>query len=226
MIEDGGITVSEDKSQLHGKSREYDGDRYLYMTGLEFIDTDGFIEENNTPVIIKVNYGDQEKKIYYYTRDYQYYAGRHDFSLCLGRETQEITITFPFPGIYTFDQLSFAGTGFDHYGDRIDRLREDHLEDMVMDNDRIKGKISVSEDKYMLLSIPYAEGWEIFVDGEKTEILRANETYMAVRLEKGEHVIEMKYHTPLLKTSALISFASCLAFILFAMKNKKERNRS
>ncbi len=226
IVEDGNIAVSEEKSQLRVRFNEFDGDKNLYITALEFIDTDGYIEENNTPVTIKVSYGDEEKQIYYYTRDYQYYAGRHDFSLCLGRNSQEITITFPFPGIYAFDELSFAGTGYEDYDKKINRLKENHLEDLVMDNDRIQGRISVSEGKYLLLSIPYAEGWEAFVDGEKTKIIRANETYMAVRLEKGEHTIEMKYHTPLLKASALVSLASCLVFILHVMKSRKEENRS
>ena len=66
-------------------------------------------------------------------------------------------------------------------------MTEDVLEDVTVGEDEVTGNISLDEDKYLVLSIPYQKGWTAYVDGEETELLRANYMYMALPLSAGEH---------------------------------------
>jgi uncharacterized membrane protein YfhO len=51
------------------------------------------------------------------------------------------------------------------------------------------------------------------VDGQESEVLRANECYMAIKLDKGTHEAKLIYQTPYLKLGALISVISLIAMI-------------
>ena len=57
----------------------------------------------------------------------------------------------------------------------------------------VKGHISVDEAGLMFTSIPYDSGWTAYVDGRKTDIQTVAGAFIALDLEKGDHVIEFKY---------------------------------
>ena len=45
----------------------------------------------------------------------------------------------------------------------------------------------------VLVSRSYDEGWEAFIDGQRTEVLRADINLMALLIPAGEHEIHLKY---------------------------------
>jgi uncharacterized membrane protein YfhO len=79
----------------------------------------------------------------------------------------------------------------------------------------------------LVLSIPYSEGWNAYVDGEKASIYKANVMYMALALDKGDHTISLVYTTPYLKVGMVISFISLVVFIgiiiFYKFANNKEK---
>ena len=79
-----------------------------------------------------------------------------------------------------------------------------------------------------MFTIPYAEGWTVKVDGEKTEYKELSETFIGLELSVGEHQIEMKYHTPSQKMSNVISVFGVFAFAVwcgaeYIIKKKKSK---
>ena len=85
----------------------------------------------------------------------------------------------------------------------------------------IKGSIEVTEAGRLILSIPNEEGWTLYVDGKKSEILDFKDTFISVYLEEGQHEIELKYMTPGLKVGALLSGACVLLFAVTILGRKK-----
>ncbi len=79
-------------------------------------------------------------------------------------------------------------------------------------------------DRYLLIAVPYSEGWTALVDGRESEIIHANEAFMALRLTDGTHSIRLDYCTPYLKEGALITLVSALgltaAIIVSNRRNK------
>ena len=221
------IKVNQEKAELKilitdKKTGEY----YLSFSGLNFEDSEGYIEGNRTWVKIKTLADNIKKDLYYFTPEYQFYCGRHDFSICYGyREDglNEITITFPYPGIYSYEDLYITCLGYDNYRNETDKLKESVLTDVEFGNNSISGSIDLDEDKYLLLSIPYSKGWKAYVDGKKVELLRCNECYMALKLDRGHHSIEMKYETPLLKAGTVLSVLSTLMFVIYIHRERKNK---
>ena len=167
-----------------------------------------------------------KKSIRIFTDKYNAYSGKHNF-LCntgyseKGRHT--ITLTFENTGVYSFDSLKVYSqpmTGIDR---QTRKLKEEVLTDIKTQNNEIGGKISLSDRKALVFSIPYSEGWIAYVDGEKNEIQEANTMYMALELPKGEHEIRLVYSTPYLKTGLCLTCIGVLCYIVLVLINRKKK---
>ena len=90
----------------------------------------------------------------------------------------------------------------------------------------IKGTITSTKDKNILFTtIPYDKGWSVKVDGKKEKILKLYDAFLGVKLEEGEHEIELSYFPPGLKIGSVVSMISLVMFIAyFKFENKKINN--
>lgn len=61
----------------------------------------------------------------------------------------------------------------------------------------------------------YAEGWNAYIDGQKTPHLRADYVLRALPIPAGAHTIEFKFEPQVVKTGSTISLASSLGMVLF-----------
>ena len=136
----------------------------------------------------------------------------------------EITVTLPFRGIYTFKKIKLYCQSMDKFIGQINALKEDTLQKVDFHKgensgatNEITGEISLKENKIMLLSIPYTNGWQAYVDGKKTEILKANTMFSAIQVGKGDHKIRLTYNTPGLKIGIVLSALGCAGFIAFVI---------
>ena len=220
------LVVKEEKAILRirpfgNKSGEY----CLNINGLDFDDTDNYIEGNRNWIRIKTIHGNLEKNIYHFPREYQFYSGRYDYTVCYGYSEEgidEITLVFYYPGVYTYDDLFVSCNDYKEYEKKIGKLTEDYLKELSVYENGLSGSISLDKDKFMLLSIPYSEGFKAFVDGKEVEILKANGDYMALELGAGNHEIELLYQTPFLKVGAVVSVVSMLIFFYTISRRKKK----
>lgn len=76
-------------------------------------------------------------------------------------------------------------------------------------------KTKSSQPKLLFLSDNYYPGWKAQVDGDETEILRANYTFRAVPLLPGEHTVRFYFDSTSFKIGALISLVSLITLIYF-----------
>ena len=89
----------------------------------------------------------------------------------------------------------------------------------------IKVEAECNEDGYVYVAIPCDEGWTAYVDGEKTDIQKADIGFSAVRVEAGKHEIVFKYRTPKLMVSAIISIAGLVLFVVLTVYLKKTKKK-
>lgn len=75
----------------------------------------------------------------------------------------------------------------------LEVLGRQHLENVVYDSTHVRGELSLEEAGRLILSIPYEKGWTVMVNGAETEPALFGGSLMALDLEAGEYVIEMKY---------------------------------
>lgn len=104
----------------------------------------------------------------------------------------------------------------------IKERQQNVMRDVQVDNNRISGSVVCEDREYLFLSVPYSKGWTAYVDGQKTDILRANIGFMAIPLESGSHSIELKYVTPGLRLGMICSLLSLGSIIVICFRNKKK----
>lgn len=75
----------------------------------------------------------------------------------------------------------------------------------------LKGTVTAFENKTQLfLTIPYDEGWKVYVDGVEAETYEVLGALTAVDLEPGEHSVEMKYRPWCVSVGCTVAGASAL----------------
>ena len=227
-IEQNSIHTLSDKVSLDLKlNADQAGEYYLFVEGLDYWDGNNYYDETLADVELKVRVNNLRRDIEYHTNEYEFYNGRHDYVSYLGyyeNGLDGLQIEFSNAGTYSFDRICVIKADKSDYVSKLKQLAVDHPSWIVYGTDEVNCEISLSKDKYMLLSIPYSEGWKAYVDGEEASIYRANECYMALYLPEGSHTIRLHYETPYLKTGLLISAVSFIVLIGCKMikKNKKK----
>ena len=101
------------------------------------------------------------------------------------------------------------------YYSAINNLKLYELKDIKINKNKIKGNIEIGYDATLALSIPYEEGWTVYVDGKKTEYSKLNEVFMAIDIKPGKHTIEMKYIPKSFILSLIISLSSIIMTYIY-----------
>lgn len=96
--------------------------------------------------------------------------------------------------------------------------------DEITDN-TISGNIYMNSDGYLVTTIPYDEGFEVFVDGTIQDVIKVNTAFIGAKLTKGNHNITIKYHCPWLKTGLFISLISLIIFLTIVIKEISSSKR-
>lgn len=152
---------------------------------------------------------------------------RSDFLINMGytpKEQHTITLTLPCQGIYSFRNLSVLCLPLEHLSEQVDALRQERLEQVTFQPNRITGHITLTERKLLCLSIPYSKGWTALADGKTIPLQRANTMYLALPLDAGDHSIELHYRTPGLTPSILISCSGLFIWLLYLILTRQNVN--
>jgi len=161
--------------------------------------------------------------------DNSWYVERHHFALNMGYHEEstlmEVAISFKERGTYTFESIEVIAQPMDLFPEMVASLSEYTLENIEMTTNQIEGTIQLSEDRILVLSIPYSTGWRAYVNNEPTHVMRANTMFMAIDVPAGNHSITLRYITPLLVESIIVTFAGWLLFggvvVYFRWKHTK-----
>lgn len=106
----------------------------------------------------------------------------------------------------------------------VKELVQTYSDNSVTDFDRnSKGmscRINNPKEQMVFFSVPNEQGWEIRIDGERTESIDAG-GFMLVRVPQGEHSLQFRYVTPGLRAGAALTFISVLAFSILVYINRR-----
>ncbi len=157
----------------------------------------------------------------YYTQS-NWYNGRDEFVINLGwhdKPLHEAVITIrddlPCTCDYSISCIDVEEAGR-HLKERFDNAPQE------IDIEGRGSEISFdvhSQGEYFVLAVPYAKGWKAYIDGQETEVIRANIQYMAVDVPEGDHNIRFAYTGDIGK-GAVMSLAGiiCAAAYLICVK--------
>ncbi len=92
-------------------------------------------------------------------------------------------------------------------------------------NTMLKGTITIPEGQELILTtIPYDEGWNCYIDGEKVEIKKAMGSLVAIETTVGEHEIELRYMPKCYVVGFIISAVGIISFAgVIALEVRKKK---
>ncbi len=165
--------------------------------------------------------------IYGFTPFNHMYAGKEDWLVCLGRisgKVNMIKFTFEKPGRYDFSELSIYAEPESKIEENISKLDQD-FGDISVNGDQVMFSRTCEQSEYVLISIPYSDGWTAEDNGKPADIIRADVGFMAVKLDPGTHNVVLKYKTPGLKSGVCISVISVISFITAGVLLYRNRSK-
>lgn len=217
-------TTSEDGKLILVFDNYVEGKLYARITGLYYDDGKNWLSKKTEITDVSFEYNDDVNSVVIYSKDNRYYNGRKDFTFYLGdidKSTNEVIVSFSEKGNYEYVSMELYVVDDSASEKKLQKLNSEHLENVKFETNEITGDISLSQDKYLLLTIPYSKGWEAYVDGVKTEVLRANVCYSAIALSEGYHDIKLTYTTPNLKLGAIVSVMGLVCLTVIILKRKR-----
>jgi uncharacterized membrane protein YfhO len=112
---------------------------------------------------------------------------------------------------------------FDRYMLGIKDLGADSLVVEKFEDSYVSGKINLSSEKMLYLSVPYDDGWQLKVDGRPGKPDKVFAGMIGVMLPAGQHTIEMSYHLRYLSLGIISSVAGLiLCLMLWFFTRKKQ----
>jgi uncharacterized membrane protein YfhO len=86
----------------------------------------------------------------------------------------------------------------------------------------IQGSFSLKEGQKVMFTIPYDEGWTLFIDGNKKEIKKVLDVFMAADAEPGEHTYEMRFKPQGLTIGEIIAVISVFLTMIYVFRIMKK----
>ena len=94
-------------------------------------------------------------------------------------------------------------------------------------NDILKWTIDLPEGQDLIFTtIPYDEGWRVYIDGERAEITEVLDSLLAVQSTAGFHEIEFVYRPNCAVYGGLISIIGILVFALLVIWSRSRKARA
>ena len=89
----------------------------------------------------------------------------------------------------------------------------------------IRGTVTLKKDGILYASIPAESGWEVYVDGKKTEIYDLGMGLIFCDIGAGTHTVEYRYRAPGLALGVAISSVTALMLCGVGIYYKKKRRK-
>lgn len=217
--------------QIKDKEKVENSELYVHLKGLEFHpEKTQSIPRDKTSYTANVAFKNRNKSIFQSDEfSFSTYMFRDKMLFNLGyqdtvQNEDKIVITFDEPGLYELDDIELYALPND-VGEkkRLAEKRRNQLKLSVFENDRIEGSVYQEKDSILTTSIPYAEGWEVTVNGNKVEKIKTNIGFIGLPLEAGKSEVVFTYRTPLLRTGFVLTLIGLLLVVWNGRRNRKIR---
>ena len=72
----------------------------------------------------------------------------------------------------------------------------DEMKNIKISDNQLTGNIQVSSDSYMVLSIPYDNGFKVKIDNAFIDYEKVNGSFIGFPISKGTHTIDVTFESP------------------------------
>lgn len=121
-----------------------------------------------------------------------------------------------------FEDMQLVVFPIESYEQQFEKLSEYTLQDTVLGNDEVTGRITVPDERILCLQLLYTDGWKAYDNGVPTEIIPVNGCMTGLRLSPGEHEIHLVYHVPGLAPGMAVSGVTVVILIAVGVICRKK----
>ena len=86
-------------------------------------------------------------------------------------------------------------------------------------------EVENDSDGLLFTAIPFENGWSVYVDGERADLIPADEGFIGVKLTAGRHSIRYQYRCPGVREGCVLSLAALLFLLAVLLKKRKGEKR-
>jgi uncharacterized membrane protein YfhO len=223
------ITVSRENAQIilsiEGMK---DSENYLVFERPEY-DLGKPSESGLAQIDFTVNGSTRQMKLYSVTHPYNH--GREEYIINLGYNEQDaeltVTVTFHNRGIYRMSDIRAVCQPMTRIDELTKERQRTELDDIQRGTDTFSGTVRADRDTLLCISVPYSQGWSVYLDGEKTDAVKTQDMFLGILVPEGTHSVRLEYRTPGQRTGGIISIAGLLllAAALFMQHHTKKAVR-
>ena len=149
---------------------------------------------------------------------------------------ETISIEMPLKDGVTYANVDFVAFNVNQekFVEGYEKLKTGQLEYTKFDDAIIEGLFVAEKDEILFTTIPYDDGWNVYIDGEKVkkdDLVKISDSLLGVKTTRGEHSIKFVYEAKFLNETLVISVIFVLLLFvryilrekqLLIYKNKKE----
>ena len=156
-------------------------------------------------------------------KDMWYFYNNFDYLVQVqnAATTGKIDVTFQDAGEYTLDGIELVKNSVGDFETKYQKLNAETLQNVKWSQNELTGVVSLQKSKWMFFSLPYSKGWSCRIDGVSTQVVRADYSFMAVKIPDGIHHVQLLYVTPGVTSGMLISCVSVVILLIVEYKRKK-----
>ncbi len=122
---------------------------------------------------------------------------------------------------FSLDNELFAST--------FTEIAKGNMEITKFEQDYFEGNVTIQPGQSLLYTtVSFDEGWIVTVDGKKADLIKINDSQIAVKITEGEHKITFKYRPKCYVHGSALSVCGILAFggaITFEEMKKRRDNK-
>ncbi|CAM2872894.1 YfhO family protein [Dellaglioa algida] len=100
------------------------------------------------------------------------------------------------------------------YMNEVKTIQKNKLHSLKFSTNKVGGSMTTKEPGILTSSIPYSEGWTATDNGHTVPVIKTNEAFIGLKLQKGTHHIVYSYKTPGLTTGAVLSVLGLLIWFV------------
>lgn len=153
--------------------------------------------------------------------DYYNENERFHYTLSVPEGTKNLSVTFG-AGNYEIKNLNcWTGRVNEEKNQSLYQIRADLLRESS--GDGYKGTIKTEKERWLISSLPYDKGFQVFVDGKAVKTELVNGGFLGAMVPKGTHDIEIRYRAPGSMPGVLITCSAILAGGIWRICRRKQR---
>lgn len=218
-INDGSINVIRSDGTISlGCNNKNPGEYYLVVNDIE----------SSISSEIEISINSVTKLLRYIDKTNPSYSWCDSFAINLGyfdTFNEEILIKFPDAGTFNYGEIKIVCLPLENVKNNLMKLDCTNYEYIKIETNKVSTKINLDNNKIVCFPIPYSNGWKAYVDGQEAKTITANIQYIGIPIIEGQHEIELKYSTPLLKEGSILSLIGLvlLSALTIYKSNKKHK---